>query len=129
MKKVAGTLKTDQAQYRELEAFSKFSSDMDAVTAMTLDRGRKNNELLVQPQYSPMPVAEEIAILYCGTHGLLSDIPLEKVKDFQQQFLQKMRSAYKETVLDVLSKGKLTEEVESLIKTEAKRISEQYIHK
>ena len=129
MKKVAGTLKTDQAQYRELEAFSKFSSDMDAVTAMTLDRGRKNNELLVQPQYSPMPVAEEIAILYCGTHGLLADIPLEMVKDFQQQFLQKMRSAYKETVLDVLSKGKLTEEVESLIKTEAKRISEQYIHK
>ena len=129
MKKVAGTLKTDQAQYRELEAFSKFSSDMDAVTAMTLDRGRKNNELLVQPQYSPMPVAEEIAILYCGTHGLLADIPLEMVKDFQQQFLQKMRSAYKETVLDVLSKGKLTEEVESIIKTEAKRISEQYIHK
>ena len=129
MKKVAGTLKTDQAQYRELEAFSKFSSDMDAVTAMTLDRGRKNNELLVQPQYSPMPVAEEIAILYCGTHALLADIPLEMVKDFQQQFLQKMRSAYKETVLDVLSKGKLTEEVESLIKTEAKRISEQYIHK
>ena len=75
MKKVAGTLKIDQAQYRELESFSKFSSDMDKVTAMTLDRGRKNNELLIQEQYSPMPVAEQIANLYCGVHGLLADVP------------------------------------------------------
>ena len=73
MKKVAGTLKIDQAQYRELEAFSKFSSDMDPVTAMAIDRGRKNNQLLIQPQYSPMPVGEQIAILYCGTHGLMKD--------------------------------------------------------
>ena len=86
MKKVAGTLKIDQAQYRELESFSKFSSDMDKVTAMTLDRGRKNNELLIQEQYSPMPVAEQIAILYCGVHGLLADVPLEKVPDFQKNF-------------------------------------------
>ena len=76
MKKVAGTLKIDQAQYRELEAFSKFSSDMDPVTAMAIDRGRKNNQLLIQPQYSPMPVGEQIAILYCGTHSLLRDVPL-----------------------------------------------------
>ena len=74
MKKVAGTLKIDQAQYRELEAFSKFSSDMDPVTAMAIDRGRKNNQLLIQPQYSPMPVGEQIAILYCGTHGLLPGV-------------------------------------------------------
>ena len=72
---LAGTLKIDQAQYRELEAFSKFSSDMDPVTAMAIDRGRKNNQLLIQPQYSPMPVGEQIAILYCGTHSLLRDVP------------------------------------------------------
>ena len=76
MKKVAGTLKIDMAQYRELEAFSKFSSDMDKVTEMTLDRGRKNTQLLIQPQYSPMPVGEQIAILYCGVHGLLRDVPV-----------------------------------------------------
>ena len=67
MKKVAGTLKIDQAQYGELEAFSKFSSDMDKVTAMAIDKGRKNNRLLIQPQYSPMPVGEQVAVLYCGT--------------------------------------------------------------
>lgn len=86
MKKVAGTLKIDQAQYRELESFSKFSSDMDAVTAMTLDRGRKNNQLLIQPQYSPMPVGEQVAILYCGTHGLMHDVPVEKVRECQDAF-------------------------------------------
>ena len=82
MKKVAGTLKIDQAQYRELEAFSKFSSDMDPVTAMAIDRGRKNNQLLIQPQYSPMPVGEQVAILYCGTHGLMREVPLSKVRAF-----------------------------------------------
>ena len=81
MKKVAGTLKIDQAQYRELEAFSKFSSDMDPITALTIDKGRKNGRLLIQPQYSPMPVEQQIAILYCGTHGLLHDVPLDKVQD------------------------------------------------
>lgn len=104
MKKVAGTLKIDQAQYRELESFSKFSSDMDKVTAMTLDRGRKNNELLIQEQYSPMPVAEQIAILYCGVHGLLADVPLEKVPDFQKNFLQIMRTTHKTDVLEQLQK-------------------------
>ena len=104
MKKVAGTLKIDQAQYRELESFSKFSSDMDKVTAMTLDRGRKNNELLIQEQYSPIPVAEQIAILYCGVHGLLADVPLEKVPDFQKNFLQIMRTTHKTDVLEQLQK-------------------------
>ena len=125
MKKVAGTLKIDQAQYRELEAFSKFSSDMDAVTAMTLDRGRKNNQLLIQPQYSPMPVAEEIAILYCGTHGLLHSIPLEKTGDFQDLFLQKLRNNYKEEVLDIIGQGKLTEKIEQIIQQVAADIAEQ----
>ena len=85
MKKVAGTLKIDQAQYRELEAFAKFSGDMDPVTALTIDKGQKNTRLLVQPQYSPMPVEKQIAILYCGTHGLLRDVPLDKVGEFETQ--------------------------------------------
>ena len=98
MKKVAGTLKIDMAQYRELEAFSKFSSDMDKVTAMTLDRGRKNNQLLIQAQYSPMPVGEQIAILYCGVHGLLYAVPVEKVRECQDQFLEAMRNMHKEVL-------------------------------
>lgn len=119
MKKIAGTLKIDQAQYRELEAFSKFSSDMDAVTAMTLDRGRKNNKLLIQPQYSPMPVGEQIAILYCGTHGLLHDIKISQVAEFQERYLDILRTNHKKDVLDVLSAGKLTEDVESILKQTA----------
>ncbi|MBQ2526715.1 MAG: F0F1 ATP synthase subunit alpha, partial [Bacteroidales bacterium] len=103
MKKVAGTLKIDQAQYNELEAFSKFSSDMDKVTEMALDKGRKNNRLLVQAQYSPMPVGEQVAILYCGTHGLMKDIPLSAVADFQTAFLDRMRSAHKDDVLAPLA--------------------------
>jgi len=114
MKKVAGTLKIDQAQYRELEAFSKFSSDMDAVTAMTLDRGRKNNQLLIQPQYSPMPVGEQIAILYCGVHGLMHDVPVDKVRECQSQFLDTMRSTH-QNALDVLGGGGLTDEVIKVI--------------
>ncbi len=125
MKKVAGTLKIDQAQYRELESFSKFSSDMDKVTAMTLDRGRKNNELLIQEQYSPMPVAEQIAILYCGVHGLLADVPLEKVPDFQKNFLQIMRTTHKTDVLEQLQKGNLSEEVTSIIEHEANGVAAQ----
>jgi F-type H+-transporting ATPase subunit alpha len=106
MKKVAGTLKIDQAQYRELEAFSKFSSDMDAVTAMTLDRGRKNNQLLIQPQYSPMPVGEQIAILYCGVHGLMREVPIPKVRECQNAFLDKLRSSNPE-VIETLASGKI----------------------
>ena len=106
MKKVAGTLKIDQAQYRELEAFSKFSSDMDAVTAMTLDRGRKNNQLLIQPQYSPMPVGEQVAILYCGVHGLMRQVPIDKVRQCQDQFLDKLRSSHPE-VIETLASGKI----------------------
>ena len=126
MKKVAGTLKIDQAQYRELEAFAKFSSDMDAVTAMTIDRGRKNNQLLIQAQYSPMPVAEQVAILYCGTQGLLADIPLEKVRDFQEQFLNVLRATHNDTVLRPLAEGKIDENIESEIRQVATDIAAQY---
>ena len=119
MKKVAGTLKIDQAQYRELEAFSKFSSDMDPITVMTLDKGRKNNRLLVQPQYSPMPVGELVAVLYCGTKGLLRDLQLEQIEDFQSSFLSKMRAFHTEDVLGPLSAGATNPEIFNIIEREA----------
>ncbi|MBU3854380.1 MAG: F0F1 ATP synthase subunit alpha [Candidatus Paraprevotella stercoravium] len=115
MKKVAGTLKIDQAQYRELEAFSKFSSDMDPVTAMAIDRGRKNNQLLIQPQYQPMPVAEQIAILYCGTHALMRDIAISQVRAFEYEFLETLRTEHQADVLDVLSSGAVNDEVAKII--------------
>lgn len=119
MKKVAGTLKIDQAQYRELESFSKFSSDLDPVTALALDKGRKNNVLLVQPQYSPMPVGEQVAILYCGTKGLLKELPIEMVEDFQMTFLSKIRAFHSEDVLEPLSKGIIDDVIASIIEKEA----------
>ncbi len=122
MKKVAGTLKIDQAQYRELESFSKFSSDLDPVTAMALDKGRKNNVLLVQPQYSPMPVGEQVAVLYCGTKGLLRELPMDMVGDFQTTFLSKMRAFHADDVLDPLSKGIINDEIASVIEKEAASI-------
>ena len=126
MKKVAGTLKIDQAQYRELEAFSKFSSDMDPVTAMAIDRGRKNNQLLIQPQYSPMPVGEQIAILYCGTHGLMREVPLDKVRSFQDTFLSTLRVNHKEDVIDVLASGQINDAVTAIIEKVASETAVQY---
>ncbi len=126
MKKVAGTLKIDQAQYRELEAFSKFSSDMDPVTAMAIDRGRKNNQLLIQPQYSPMPVGEQIAILYCGTHGLMREVPLDKIRSFQDTFLSTLRVNYKEDVIDVLASGQINDAVTAIIEKVAAETAVQY---
>ena len=108
MKKVAGTLKIDQAQYAELESFTKFSSDVDKVTEMTLDKGRKNRQLLVQPQYSPMPVGEQVAVLYCGTHALMADIHTNQVQEFQKMFLDSMRASYP-GVLDELGSGKVSD--------------------
>ena len=125
MKKVAGTLKIDMAQYRELEAFSKFSSDMDAVTAMTIDRGRKNNQLLIQPQYSPMPVGEQVAILYCGVNGLMRNVPVEKVIECQATFLDKMRSAHKD-VIDFLASGKIDDAAVKVITDTMADIAGQY---
>lgn len=122
MKKVAGTLKIDQAQYRELEAFSKFSSDMDPITMLALDKGRKNNILLKQPQYQPMPVGEQVAILYCGTKGLLKNLTLSQIDDFQTAFLSKMRGFHMEDVLGPLSQGKTDPEIFSTIESEAASI-------
>ena len=122
MKKVAGTLKIDQAQYRELEAFSKFSSDMDPITAMTLDKGRKNNRLLIQSQYVPMPVGEQVAILYCGTKGLLKDLGINQVDDFQTTFLSKMRAFHADDVLGPLSQGATDQKIFDIIDREASSI-------
>ncbi len=123
MKKVAGTLKIDQAQYNELESFSKFSSDVDKVTAMALDKGRKNNKLLIQPTYSPMPVGEQVAILYCGTHALMSDISIDAVPEFQASFLDRMRAGHQD-VLEALASGKFDENSAKVIEEVAAAVSE-----
>ena len=125
MKKVAGTLKIDMAQYRELEAFSKFSSDMDPVTAMTIDRGRKNNQILIQPQYSPMPVGEQVAILYCGIHGLMHDVPVTMVRKCQDQFLEQMRSQHQD-VIDVLASGKIDDELTKTLEEVMNGVTAQF---
>ena len=115
MKNVAGTLKIEQAQFNELESFSKYSSDVDRVTEMVLDKGRKNNQQLIQPQYSPMPVGEEVAVLYCGTHGLMKDISLDQVHEFDVLFLERMRATHQTDVLDKLSAGKVDPELFTVI--------------
>ena len=122
MKKVAGTLKIDQAQYRELEAFSKFSSDMDAVTVNTLDRGRKNTRLLVQPQYSPMAVELQIAVLYCGTKGLMKDIAIDDVLEFEKQLIATLEGS---EVLDSLRKGIINDEISQKIEKAAAQVVAQ----
>ena len=111
MKKVAGTLKIDQAQFRELESFTKFGGDIDAVTARVIDKGRKNERLLIQPQYRPMAVEEEVAVIYCGTKGLLENVPLDKVAEFEEMFLQLLRAKHQSDVLDAIKSGNFTDEV------------------
>src|SRR5574344_1550892 len=124
MKKVAGTLKIDQAQYQELESFTKFGGEMDKVTAMAIDKGRKNTRLLVQPQYSPMSVEEQIAILYCGTHGLLRDVPMEKVADFEKSYLQSMKLNHKD-VMEQLKKGVISDDIMKVMDETAKMTTNQ----
>lgn len=125
MKKVAGTLKLDQAQYRELEAFSKFGSDLDAATMAVLDKGAKNVEILKQGQYTPMSVEKQIAIIYCGTKGLLEDVPIEKVKAFESDFLDVMEMQY-DKVLKALKEGKLNEEITKTIESVASDVASKY---
>lgn len=116
MKKVAGTLKIDQAQYRELEAFTKFGGDLDAVTAYTIDKGRKNTRLLVQPQYLPMAVEEQIAVLFCGVGGLLKDVAVEDVPLFEERLLERLRLAHREDVLVPLAEGRMDDNVAELLR-------------
>lgn len=125
MKKIAGTLKIDQAQFRELEAFSKFGSDLDAATMRILDKGRKNVEILKQGQYSPLHVEQQISIIYCGSKELLRNVPVEKVKEFEVEFHETMQMQHRAT-LDELKAGNLTENAEEVIQKVAKEIAEKY---
>jgi len=124
MKKVAGTLKLDQAQYRELEAFSKFGSDLDAVTKSVLDRGSKNVQILKQNQYSPVAVEKQVAIIYLGTKGLLAGVPTNKVIEFEKMFLEQLEMKHRIDVLDVLKTGVINDEVTSILEKEAKQLIE-----
>ena len=126
MKKVAGTLKIDQAQFRELESFTKFGGDIDPVTARTIDKGRKNERLLIQPQYKPVPVEEETAVIFCGTRGLLERVPIDKVTEFEASLLQLLKAKYQKDVLDVLKTGALTDEVSSILTKCANEIASRY---
>ncbi|MCQ2360799.1 MAG: F0F1 ATP synthase subunit alpha [Paludibacteraceae bacterium] len=126
MKKVAGTLKLDQAQYRELEAFSKFGAELDAATVAILDKGRKNVELLKQPQYSPLATEDQIAILFCGTNGLLRDIPEEKVADFEKKYLELLNVKHRKDVLDVLKAGNIDDNIKEILTSEASNLAKQY---
>ena len=125
MKKVAGTLKLDQAQYRDLEAFAKFGSDLDAATMAVLEKGKRNVEMLKQPQYSPVSVEKQIAIIYLGTNGLMSDVPVNKVQEFEETFLTTMEQSNADA-LESLRKGKLTDEAVTAIKTTAAQIASRY---
>lgn len=125
MKKIAGTLKVDQAQYRELEAFSKFGSDLDASTLATLNKGAKNVEILKQPQYSPIPVEKQVAIIYCGTMGLLKDVPINQVKNFEREFIEILSLKHR-NVLDQLRDGVINTEVTSVIEKVAADVAMKY---
>ena len=125
MKKIAGTLKLDQAQYRELEAFSKFGSDLDAATLRVLNKGRKNVEILKQGQYKPIKIEHQIAIIYCGTKELLKNVPVNKVKYFEADFLETMELQHRDT-LDLLRSGTLNDSAEEILKKVAADVSEKY---
>ncbi|MGO1752218.1 MAG: F0F1 ATP synthase subunit alpha, partial [Psychroflexus sp.] len=126
MKKVAGTLKLDQAQYRELEAFAKFGSDLDASTMATIEKGKRNVEILKQGESSPFPVEHQVAIVYAGSKNLLRNVPVDQVKAFETDYLNFLEMKHREDVLDVLKSGKLTEEVTDTLQRVAKEIAEKY---
>ncbi len=125
MKKVAGTLKISQAEFRELEAFSKFGSELDAATKAVLDKGTRNVEILKQGLFSPVPVEKQIAILYCGTRGLLQEIPTEKVREFEKEFLDTLEKENK-NVLNTLSKGEINDAISKELESVAKKIIMHY---
>jgi F-type H+-transporting ATPase subunit alpha len=125
MKKVAGTLKGDQAQYRELEAFSKFGSDLDAATKFVLDKGARNVEILKQGQYQPMSVEKQVAILYCGTKGLMRNVPVNKIKEFENEFLNQLEISHKE-ILESIKQGKIDDQITGVIEKLAKEIAAKY---
>jgi F-type H+-transporting ATPase subunit alpha len=125
MKKVAGTLKLDQAQYRELEAFAKFGSDLDAATKNVLDKGARNVEILKQPQFSPVPVEEQIAIIFAGTRNLLKSVPVPKVKDFEKAYIDALRAQYPQT-LQTLKEGKIDDETMATLEKVALQVAQTF---
>jgi F-type H+-transporting ATPase subunit alpha len=125
MKKVAGTLKLDQAQFRELEAFAKFGSDLDAATLNVIEKGRRNVEILKQAQNDPFTVEDQIAIIYAGSKNLLRDVPVEKVKEFERDYLEMLNAKHRDA-LDTLKSGKLTDEVTDTLTKVAKDLSAKY---
>jgi F-type H+-transporting ATPase subunit alpha len=125
MKKIAGTLKVDQAQYRELEAFSKFGSDLDASTLAILNKGAKNVEILKQGQFAPVPIEKQIAIIYCGTMGLLKDVPINKVKSFEVEFIELLELKHRDT-LDSLREGILNDEITKILENVASDLVIKY---
>jgi F-type H+-transporting ATPase subunit alpha len=125
MKKIAGTLKLDQAQYRELEAFAKFGSDLDAATKSTLDKGARNVEILKQAQYTPMTVEKQVAIIYCGTRGLLRDVPVNRVKEFEAEYLSLLEAQQRPT-LDKLRSGVIDDSVTSVLEKAAAELTPKY---
>ncbi len=125
MKKVAGTLKLDQAQFRELEAFAKFGSDLDASTKLIIDRGQKNLEILKQAQYSPEPVEEQTAVIYMSTNGFLDTVPLEKVQEFEKEYVATLRAEHKDTLAQ-LKAGKISDEIKSTLGQVAKDLAKRY---
>ena len=125
MKKIAGTLKLDQAQYRELEAFSKFGSDLDASTKAVLTKGARNVEILKQLQYSPMSVEKQIAIIYCGTKGFLNKIPINQVSNFEKDFLIELESGHKE-LLAALKKGEINDDIMNKLEEVSAKVSKKF---
>jgi len=125
MKKVAGTLKVDQAQFRELEAFSKFGSDLDAATLAILDKGAKNVEILKQGQYNPIPVEKQIAIIYCGTAGLLKDVPVGRVREFENEFIEYLEHKHRD-VLDTLAEGTINSDITDTLEKVAAELVLKY---
>lgn len=125
MKKVAGTLKIDQAQFRELEAFSKFGSDLDAATMSVLNKGKRNVEILKQGQFAPARVEEQIAIIFCGTKGILQDVPVERIREFEREFIEYLKLKHNE-VLQKLAKGELNDDITATLERVAKDLSSKY---
>jgi len=125
MKKVAGTLKLDQAQFRELEAFAKFGSDLDAATMSVIEKGKRNVEILKQGQNDPYPVEDQIAIIFAGSKNLLREVPVEKVREFERDYIEFLNAKHRD-VMDTLKAGKLTDEVTDTLASVAKELSEKY---
>ena len=125
MKKISGTLKLDQAQYRELEAFAKFGSDLDSATTAVIEKGKRNVEILKQGQYSPLRVEEQAAIIYCGTNGLLMDVPVNKIKEFEGEYISFLHAKHQD-ILDALAAGNLTDEITTILESVAADLSSKY---